>query len=234
MSATSINFKPESYITPLLEALKVNGSADIAQGQTAYMRNQFPFYGLKSEHRRAIAKDFFHSHGYPEPDQLESVVKILWENPHRECQFIAQEMVHHVLREPANRDLLLFEYMITHKSWWDTVDFIAANILGRYFKQHPEMIQPSVERWLKSGDIWLQRSALLFQLKYKSGLDTALLAATISPLLGSKEFFINKAVGWILREYSKTNPVWVINYCEQTTLSGLSRREALKLINLKN
>lgn len=75
------------------------------------------------------------------------------------------------------------------------------------------------------------RSPLLFQLKYKSGIDTALLSATISPLIGSREFFINKAIGWVLREYSKTNPAWVLSYCEQTDLSGLSRREALKSIN---
>jgi 3-methyladenine DNA glycosylase AlkD len=154
--------------------------------------------------------------------------------PQRECQYIAQEMAHRVIRKPAEADLQLFEYMVTEKSWWDTVDFIAANILGRYFKNHPDAILPAVEKWLASGNIWLQRSAILFQLKYKSELDTALLAATISPLIGSKEFFINKAIGWVLREYSKTNPQWVVNYCEQTDLNGLSKREALMVIHRRS
>jgi 3-methyladenine DNA glycosylase AlkD len=198
------------------------------------MRDQFSFFGVKSDKRRSIAKEFFSVHGYPYARETASVVKFLWSMPQRECQYIAQEMAHRVIRKPAEADLQLFEYMVTEKSWWDTVDFIAANILGRYFKNHPDAILPTVEKWLASGNIWLQRSAILFQLKYKSELDTALLAATISPLIGSKEFFINKAIGWVLREYSKTNPQWVINYCEQTDLNGLSKREALKVIHMRS
>lgn len=227
----SVNFAPAKYIEPLLDLLKANGSFETASEQAAYMRNQFSFFGVKSGPRREIAAQFFRSNGYPEPGQLNESVRFLWTHPHRECQYIAQEMVHRIIRKPAADDLQLFEYMVTEKSWWDTVDFIAANILGRYFKTHPDAILPAVERWLASGNIWLQRSALLFQLKYKSRLDEALLSATISPLLGSKEFFINKAIGWVLREYSKTNPQWVIDYCEQTDLNGLSKREALKAIH---
>jgi 3-methyladenine DNA glycosylase AlkD len=84
---------------------------------------------------------------------------------------------------------------------------------------------------LNSNNIWLQRSALLFQLKYKENLDTVLLASTINSLLGSKEFFINKAIGWILREFSKTNPKWVLEFAGKTALSSLSRKEALRLIS---
>lgn len=83
---------------------------------------------------------------------------------------------------------------------------------------------------MKSGNIWLQRCALLFQLKYKKETDTTLLSDTINILLGSKEFFINKAIGWILREYSRTNPEWVIAFTEKTALNSLSKREALRLV----
>jgi len=87
-----------------------------------------------------------------------------------------------------------------------------------------------VKKWLLSNNIWLQRSALLFQLKYKENIDTVLLSATINSLLGSKEFFINKAIGWILREYSKTNAIWVMEFANKTALSSLSKKEALRLI----
>jgi 3-methyladenine DNA glycosylase AlkD len=78
--------------------------------------------------------------------------------------------------------------------------------------------------------MWLQRSAILFQLNYKDKTDTDLLTYIINPLSGSKEFFINKAIGWALRNYGKTNPDWVIEFTERTTLSSLSLREALRLI----
>lgn len=120
--------------------------------------------------------------------------------------------------------------MVTHKSWWDTVDFIAAKLMGEYFTKFPEQRAIYVKKWIDSNNIWLQRCALLFQLKYKENLDTALLGAVINSLLGSKEFFINKAIGWILREYSKTNPNWVMEFANKTALGNLSKKEALRWI----
>ena len=99
-----------------------------------------------------------------------------------------------------------------------------------YFKLYPEQRQIYVKNWLASGNFWLQRSAILFQLKYKDQVDTEMLSHVITSLLGSKEFFINKAIGWMLREYSKTNPSWVVNFAERHKLEKLSQKEALKLI----
>lgn len=107
---------------------------------------------------------------------------------------------------------------------------IATKLVGSYFKQHPQQITPKINQWISSNNIWLQRTALLFQLKYKEDLDTDLLRHIIEPLLGSDEFFINKAIGWILREYSRTDQDWVIDFVEQHLLSKLSKKEALRLI----
>jgi 3-methyladenine DNA glycosylase AlkD len=120
--------------------------------------------------------------------------------------------------------------MILQKSWWDTVDFIAVNLVGAYFKVFPHKRNVITQKWMASNNIWLQRSCLLFQLKYKELLDTEFLANTISSLLGSQEFFINKAIGWVLREYSKTNQEWVIHFVSNTPLNSLSEREALRKI----
>lgn len=93
------------------------------------------------------------------------------------------------------------------------------------------MQKPKVEEWIASENMWLQRLALLFQLKYKDEVDTQLLQYVINELLGSKEFFINKAIGWSLRQYSKFNPDWVVEFVAKTPLENLSKREALKIIN---
>ena len=120
--------------------------------------------------------------------------------------------------------------MIINKSWWDTIDFVSPKILGKYFEIYPEEIEKTIQKWLNSNNIWLQRSCLLFQLKYKNKLNKFLLKKIINSLSNSNEFFINKAIGWILREYGKTNKNWVINFIKETDLNKLSVREGLKYL----
>ena len=139
-------------------------------------------------------------------------------------------MVFKYVKQLEKEDIVLFEYIVTHKSWWDTVDFIAVKLMGAYFKKFPEQRTVYVKKWLASGNIWLQRSALLFQLKYKQDIDTQILRSTINYLLGSKEVFIIKAIGWILREYSRTKSSWVVGLVERTALNPLSKKEALRLL----
>lgn len=123
--------------------------------------------------------------------------------------------------------------MITHNSWWDTVDMIAVHLVGGYLKQFPNEKEKLIEKWLKSSNMWLNRTAILFQLKYKENIDVYLLEKTIKANLNSNEFFINKAIGWMLREYTRTNSEWVINFVNEyeNELSGLSKKEALRLIS---
>lgn len=218
------------YITTLEVEFETNRNPQIAVQQKAYMRNQFEFYGLTAPVRKEILKPFFVKAYLPNKKDLDKIVKTLWEKPQREYQNFTQELVFKYVKQFEKKDIAMLEYMVTHKSWWDTVDFIAVKLMGAYFKKYPEKIDSHVQKWLQSGNMWLQRSALLFQLKYKEDLDTQLLKNTIIALIGSKEFFINKAIGWVLREYSRTNPDWVKAFVAKTDLSGLSRKEALRLL----
>ena len=121
--------------------------------------------------------------------------------------------------------------MIINKPWWDTIDFLSPKILGKYFKLFPDEIEKNTQKWILSNNIWLQRSSILFQLKYKEILNTDLLTRIILPLSNTNEFFVNKAIGWVLREYGKTNKDWVFYFVKKNKLSNLSSREALKHIN---
>ena len=218
------------YITTLETEFRKNANPELALQQEAYMRNQFKTYGIKTDDRRVIQKPFLVKQYLPPKQELETIVKTLWEKPQREFQYFAQELTFKYIKKIEKEDIALFEFIVAHKSWWDTVDFIAVKLMGTYFKTFPETRQSYVDKWLKSGNIWLRRSALLFQLKYKETIDDKLLAYTINNLLGSKEFFINKAIGWVLREYSRTNPDWVLDFVEKTDLSNLSKKEAIRLI----
>jgi len=112
------------------------------------------------------------------------------------------------------------------------VDGLAGWLIGDLFKRHPGLILPTTRDWMDSGNIWLQRSCLLFQLKYKRDTDLDLLFGFIATLSDHKSFWIRKAIGWILREYSKTDPSTVQKFVDaHPGLSGLSKREALKVIN---
>lgn len=218
------------YVTSLEQQFQKNANPKIAIAQKQYMKNKFEFYGIKSPLRRELQKPFLIQKYLPPKTELEAIVHKLWLKSQRELHYFTQELVRKYITQFKKEDIVLFEFMIVNKSWWDTIDFISVNLVGVYFQKFPEQIEFYVDKWLKSGNIWLQRTAILFQLKYKQQLDTELLAIIINKLLSSNEFFINKAIGWILREYGKTNPIWVKEFVQITTLSNLSKREATKLL----
>ncbi|MGB5554004.1 MAG: DNA alkylation repair protein [Flavobacteriaceae bacterium] len=220
-----------TFIGALENEFIKNANAKIALQQKAYLRGQFEFYGLTTTVRREIQRPFLIAQ-FPLPKKdLSQLVQQCMNRPQREYHYFAQELAFKYVKELEKKDIDLYEFMVCHKSWWDTVDFIATKLIGAYFKKYPEQIAAYVEKWLNSDHIWLKRSALLFQLKYKNELDPDILGVTITKLLHSKEFFINKAIGWILREYSRTDPNWVEEFVNKTDLSNLSKREALRLIS---
>ena len=220
------------FITELKKVFEEQANPVNAAGQKAYMKNHFDFLGLSSPVRRDLQKPFLVKKYLPGKEEMMAIVRQLWQEPYREYQYFAQEFAYKYLDQIQSGDISLYEYMITHKSWWDTVDFIAPKLAASYFNTFPTQRKKVINKWLESDNIWLQRSAVLFQLKYKEETDTKLLAYIIQALLGSDEFFINKAMGWVLREYGKTNPRWVLNFVENTPeLNKLSKREALRLIN---
>jgi 3-methyladenine DNA glycosylase AlkD len=218
------------YTKQIIRVFKEAQNARNAIPMKAYMKNKFEYLGIKTPERRELSKPFLTKASLPAVDDLWQIIMELWEQPEREYQYFAQGLcakyLHYVKKDWIDH----YKSLIIHKSWWDTVDFIAATLVGSYFKKFPEMIPSVTGRWMQSGNIWLQRSCILFQLKYKKDTDTTLLTSFIKPLASSKEFFIAKAIGWALREYSKTNPDWVLNFVENNTLQPLSKREAIRRV----
>ncbi len=219
-----------NYVGKVENEFRKHADSETASGQKAYMRNRFEFYGVKSPMRKEIQKMFFAKDKLPAKSEVESVVKELWSRPERELQYFAMELLWKFRRQIEESDIELLEFIVISRSWWDTVDMIAGRMMGEYFLKFPEKKREYVEKWLASGNIWLQRSATLFQLNYKENMDVELLSYIIQSLLGSNEFFIDKAIGWVLRNFSKTNPDWVKTFTDKTNLSKLSRREALRLM----
>ncbi|MGQ1787359.1 MULTISPECIES: DNA alkylation repair protein [unclassified Saccharicrinis] len=204
--------------------------ASTAQWQKNYMKNKFEFYGIRAPKLKEIEKPFLQKDFLPPKTDIENLAKSLWNKPQREYQYFGIHLLYKYRKQIEFDDIKLFEHLIVNKSWWDSVDGIGPKLVGDYFLKFPEQRDVYTEKWLNSDHIWLKRSCLICQLFYKEQLDTEFLTYVIKHLLGSKEFFINKAIGWILRQYSRTNPQWVEQYSKSTVLHPLSKREALRLI----
>ncbi|MBN3036412.1 MAG: DNA alkylation repair protein [Bacteroidales bacterium] len=220
--------EPGKYLEPLAEQFRMNADQKEAVFMKKYMRGQYDYYGIKTPLRRELLRTFLSEYGLPPADHTEALVRHCWKLNERDYQYVAMEILGRLIKRIAPGFTELFDYMILTKSWWDTVDYIAGHLVGIHFKRYPEMIEPWIPRWMDSDNIWLQRTCMLFQLHYKQQTDTALMAKCIRRLYGSGEFFINKAIGWALREYSKTDAQWVLQFVKKEPLAPLSRREALK------
>ncbi len=194
-----------------------------------YLRNKFEFFGIKTPLRKKISSDFLKKKNLPKKENLEKIVKELWNFPEREFQYFAIELLKKFQNNFEKKDIFMLEYLILNKSWWDTVDAIASNLVGGYFKIYNENLE-IIEKWTNSENFWLNRVALIFQLKYKEKTNSDLLFSIVLKHSNSDEFFIQKAIGWALRELSKTKPYLVKNFVEKNKLKPLSEREALRII----
>ena len=218
-------------IRKLEEKFKEAADPSRALQMEKYMKDRFPFFGIQANPRRAICSEFMKEYGLPAKEDLFEVIRQLWEKEEREFHHFGAELANRYKNNIEENDLEMLRWMLVQKSWWDSVDYIAANLAGNYFRIFKLKAVSTIKDWLNSDNMWLQRTTLIFQLKYKKETDLELLSRQINALNTSKEFFIRKAIGWSLREYSKTDPNWVLEFVSNTQLSPLSTREALKRIN---
>lgn len=216
------------YLQPLPAFLTARAVPPQAAAMAAYMRDQFPFLGLKAPSRRAALRDFLAAHGPPPLDDLERIVRDLWALPEREYQYVALDLLQRQRRRLPVTLLPTIEFLIVTRSWWDTVDGLASNVVGPLLERFPAERESTLARWRSSPNLWLRRTTLLFQLKSRERTDEALLFDLIRENMDSSEFFIQKAIGWALREYSKSDAEAVRRFVRAHPLAPLSRREALK------
>jgi 3-methyladenine DNA glycosylase AlkD len=206
--------------------LAARARPDKAPDTQAYLKSAMPLYGVPRAGHREIARALPPLEGFV---AWRDFVLTLWRGAeHREERYVALDVIA-LPRYRAFRTmdaLPLYEELIVTGAWWDLVDPVATRRLAELW---PDVV-PVLREWSAGDDMWLRRSAILAQAHRKADTDFALLAELIEPNRGDREFFIRKAIGWALREYSKTDPAAVVAYCESHELSGLSRREALKRI----
>lgn len=203
-----------------------------AKKMAAYMKNQFLFYGIPSPNRKALYKDFL---------KEEKIKKIVdwalldqcFEDEHREFQYFACDYLVALAFYIPFEELDRIKAYIQKGNWWDTTDALD-QVIGKIGLRDTRIKQAMI-LWSRSDELWIKRAAIDHQLLYKEKTDTQLLETILLNSLGSNEFFINKAIGWALRQYSKTNPRWVESFIKQhhVALSSLTIKEASRYLTKK-
>lgn len=221
-----------AYVRSLKTLFEKNANPAAAAPMKKYMRDQFEYLGIKSPQFKVLQSGFIKQNGLPPVDDLDVIVRELWELPQREFQYLATSLIGKMEKQLGEDFIVTLEHLITHKSWWDTVDTLAGHPVGAMFKRFPKVKTKYLKKWRKSENFWLRRTTLLFQLGYKEETDFELLCELVNENLGSDEFFINKAIGWALRQYAWTHPTAVKKFVKATKeLHPLSRKEALKNVS---
>lgn len=203
-----------------------------AKKMAAYMKNQFLFYGIPSPNRKALYKDFL------KEEKIKKIVdwELLdqcFEDEHREFQYFACDYLVALAFYIPFEELDRIKAYIQKGNWWDTTDALD-QVIGKIGLRDTRIKQAMI-LWSRSDELWIKRAAIDHQLLYKEKTDTQLLETILLNGLGSNEFFINKAIGWALRQYSKTNPRWVESFIKQhhAALSSLTIKEASRYLTKK-
>jgi 3-methyladenine DNA glycosylase AlkD len=196
----------------------------------AYMKTDMPFYGVSSPNRRPIARELKLLYPAGTPTEYRDNVRLLWALPHREEKYLAIDYALSFKNLITFEQIGLYQQMVVEGAWWDFVDAIAADLVGRVVLIDRARMRPMLEEWIDHDDMWLRRTALLAQIRHKTATDEAMLFDFCRRRAHEKEFFIRKAIGWALREYARANPEAVRGFLRdyEAQLSGLSRREAGK------
>lgn len=212
----------------IFEVFRSEADPEKAVQMSAYMRDQFPFLGIQTPKRKKLSRDFYKTVSKTVVDW--NFIFRCWEQPEREFQYLAVEYLGKLKAILTPADIPNLRKLAEIKSWWDTVDGLDI-VIGDIALRYPELNDVMIE-WSMDDNFWIRRIAIDHQLLRKEKTDTQLLERILVNNLGQSEFFINKAIGWSLRDYSKTNPAWVRGFIEkyQGRMAKLSIKEASKYI----
>ena len=225
--------RPDSLLLELRRELAAAGTPERAAGARAYMKSSMPFHGVDVKTLRAICRKAFAAHPVGSAAAWRKDIVAIWRGAtFREERYAAIELTGDRRARPFQTmaALPMYEEMIVTGAWWDLVDALATKRLGEILRNEPAPMRKAMRTWSRDADMWKRRSAILCQVTFKKDTDLDLLFALIEPSLGSKEFFLRKAIGWALRSYAWTDEKPIVRYVEKNgaRLSPLSVREALK------
>lgn len=213
----------QSRLRPLADAKK---AAEMA----AYAKTEMPFYGVQQPQRVPVFREMMRRFAPTSRREYEARVRALWRLPHREEKYAALEYARQAKPFVTSKSIRLYEKLIREGAWWDFVDTVAIHLVGHALLEERAAVRPIMDRWIEDDDLWIRRSALISQIGHKARTDARRLFGYCLKRAHETEFFIRKAIGWALRDYSYAEPVAVRDFllAHRDRLSGLSFREGAK------
>ncbi|KAH9523065.1 hypothetical protein Btru_065652 [Bulinus truncatus] len=212
----------------LCSRFKSNQNTLKAVEMSKYMRNQFKFFGIQTPERRALYRDLWTEVKKMNSTDKRRLATLTWQSTEREFQLFSIELLEKEILHIYDDDDgikngessmktadFVKSFLLDDKSWWDTVDTLAVKVMGPLVKQCPDKFLPVMDKWNTDDNIWLCRTSIIYQNGYKSSTDSERLFRYCLTAAHSKEFFIQKAIGWSLREYYKVDPVNVRNFVQK-------------------
>lgn len=224
----------DQFVQEIRSSLQLNANPEHASAMRAYMRDQFDFLGIKTPLRRKLLAQVVKPIGkskFSAPEVLQ-LADLLWQLPQREYQYIAVDLLAQHKKILRLQDVSALIQLAQKKSWWDSVDGLAAVIGDIVFltRAHSLDAQDTMDQALHHSSMWVRRIAMTHQLGWRLQTDTARLFSYALQLAAEEDFFIRKAIGWALRDYARWQPDQVRDFvtAHQIHFSALSVREALK------
>lgn len=217
-------------VSAVRDALRDEADPERAPAMQAYMKSAMPFRGVRLPRVRRLTDEAVAAHPLLTLDEVETAVMTLWDEAvFREERYAATALTGHPLAAGRLEMLPVYEHIAVTGAWWDHVDAICGRIATLHDTRPVETAE-IVRHWARSDDRWLRRLAIISQLGRRERVDTGLLAEVVELNAADRELFVRKAIGWALREYARVDPDWVRAFVatHAGTLSGLSKREALK------
>lgn len=226
----------DALVASVRHTLAAHADPVRAAGQRAYMKSELPYQGITMTTLRPLLRPLMADHRLATRDEWEGVIHALWDDAtYREEWYAALAIARHRYYASwrlETESLNLYEHLVRTGQWWDVCDEIAQHLLSPLLGAQRVVLEPVMRQWSRDADLWIRRVAVQSQLALKADTDPQLLADLIEPNLGDPTFWMRKAIGWSLREYSKVDPDWVRGFvaAHEGSMAGLSRREALRLI----
>ena len=216
----------------LEQALREKGSPDRAGSEKAYLKIDLEFAGLAVPVIRSVVLIWIKERGGLSHDDLTGITQQLWTSELFEARLAAEIMLERNAKLLVPADLDLIEHFLRHSGTWALIDGLAANVAGALAEHFPAEVEPTLDRWAGDQDFWIRRSALLALLRplRRGGGDFERFARYADAMLDEREFFIRKAIGWVLRETAKRQPDLVAQWLAPRLhrVSGVTIREAVK------
>ena len=212
-----------------METFEYVGNPESKVPMEKYMKNHFPFLGVKAPDRKAQSKEWLKLSKALDLSELFDLVSAIYQRSEREYQYLATDLCEVNVKRMTWSDLEKYMPLIKEKSWWDSVDSWR-KIFGLYIKKNPQDKEKVFDAFFKEDNMWMRRVTINLQLMEKENTNLEMLVKAIERDLKTDEFFIQKAIGWSLRQYAKVEPQWVMDYVNQRDLTPFAKKEALKNI----